>query len=354
MRWEKVIALFSLATGLIFWLDGVHAAERFFVKTFVPTFQGSTSLGASVSTILALRLQTTLRLPPTPNPQNLNFGGGQIEWSRRSIEDTPEAATQVLSETGSDLALWGAVQEYGPGVIVTSNLMVAQRPATLQRQKWEIAGRGAKVQIGLPSGSYQFSPLIISNEVVNKYSRPDQIRVCKAKLPVCDGPLLGNPFRAMLLEGEFVLVRQSSRAAGWIFLPNLSEAQGEVFDFTAALISYLRGDFEQASRYFGNVRDSKAESLVRNDAALLGGVSDFRRGVGIEGIEAAHRRNPYSRFAVQALVMARLALAIRSENVQARDLQIEQARRLLDSYRHLFTADDAWLVSADRLARNMN
>jgi hypothetical protein len=158
----------------------------------------------------------------------------------------------------------------------------------------------------------------------------------------------------MLLEGEFVLVRQPSGATGWIFLPDLSEAQGEVFDFTAALISYLRGDFEQASRYFANVRDSKAESLVRNDAALLAGVSDLRRGVGIEGIEAARKRNPYSRFAVQALVMARLALAIGAENVQVRDLQMAQARQLLDSYRHLFAANDAWLVPADRLTRSMN
>jgi hypothetical protein len=351
---EKIIALLSLVVGPLSWLCEVQAAERFYVKTFVPTFRAPTSLGASVSTILALRLQTTLRPRPTPNPQNLYFGGGQIEWSRRSIEDTPEAARQVLGETGSDLALWGAVEEYGPGVIVTSNLMVAQRAATLERQKWEIAGKGTKVQIGLPSISYQFSPMIIGNEVVNKYSRPDQIRVCKTRLPTCDGPLLGNPFRAMLLEGEFVLVRQPSGATGWIFLPDLSEAQGEVFDFTAALISYLRGDFEQASRYFANVRDSKAESLVRNDAALLAGVSDLRRGVGIEGIEAARKRNPYSRFAVQALVMARLALAIGAENVQVRDLQMAQARQLLDSYRHLFAANDAWLVPADRLTRSMN
>jgi hypothetical protein len=68
---------------------------------------------------------------------------------------------------------------------------------------------------------------------------------------------LGDPFRVIRLEGDFVLVRQPDRSIGWVALPDLSEAQGEVVDFTAALISYLRGDFEP---YFTRVRTQRRKA----------------------------------------------------------------------------------------------
>jgi hypothetical protein len=331
------------------------AVERVTVRTLVPMFVGPGSLGANVSTILSLRLWTTLRPRPNPNPRNLYFGLGQIEWSRRVLEDTPQAAIQAAVETGSDMALWGEVEEYGSGVVVTSNLVLPpSHAAVAQRREWTIEMRNLKLELGLPTVGYQFSPLLISNDVVAKYSRPDQLRVCKDKLVHCDGTALGNPFRSIRLDGDLVLVRQPSGATGWVALPDLGEAQGEVVDFTAALVSYLRGDFEQAQTYFGRVRDSKADSLVRNDAALLAGISQFRRGEGIGALEAAHSQNPFSRYGVQALVMANIDIASRLGTGEMRTAHAKEARRLVDSYRHLFAANDPWLRNADRALRNLN
>ena len=155
------------------------------------------------------------------------------------------------------------------------------------------------------------------------------------------------------MEGDFTLVRQSSGNVGWVALPNLSEAQGEVVSFTAALISYLRGDFEQAETYFSTVRDSKADRLVQNDAALLAGISSFRRKKAIEGLQAAHKQNPYSRFAVQALVMANVSLASDLDAGETRNVYSGQGRQLMSSYRHLFAPDDAWLVAADLALRSL-
>ncbi len=326
------------------------AAESFAVKTFVPTFTGATSLGANVSTILALRLWTTLRPRPDPNPDNLYFGVGEIAWSRLSLEETPDAAMRAAAETGSQLALWGTVEEYGPGVVVAANLVVP----TGARQTWAVTPRNGRLELGLPNISYQFSPMIISDDVVAKYSRPNQIRVCKTKQLDCDGATLGNPFRAIRLEGDFILARQPSGATGWAWLPNLSQAEGEVVDFTAALISYLRGDFEQAENYFAKVRDSKAESLVRNDSALLAAVSGFRRGHGIAALRAAHAQNPYSRYAVQALVMADIASAVTPNQGADKDAALKEAARLVESYRHLFAPGDPWLVAVDRSLRGLN
>jgi hypothetical protein len=354
MWWQKVACRAGLTLCLLFAAEAARAAESFTIRTLVPTFGGPTRLGANVSTVLAMRLWTTLRPRPTPNPDNLYFGFGHVAWTRLVIDESPDAAIKAAVESRSQLALWGAVEEYGPGVVVTPNLVIpASQAAAGQRQTWTVTVRNVRLELGLPGGSYQFSPLVLSNDVVTKYSRPDQIRVCPQRRLDCDGPLLGNPFRAIRIDGDFVQVRQPDGTVGWVALPNLSEAQGEVVDFTAALISYHRGDFEQAERYFTAVRDSKAESLVRNDAALLAGISIFRRGRGTEALEAAQKQNPYSRFAVQALVMASLSVAA-GQRGAARQAQLTKARELIASYRHLFEPGNAWLSSADRALRILN
>jgi hypothetical protein len=354
MWWQEIACRVGVAICLLFAVERAHAAENFAIRTLVPTFGGSTSLGANVSTILALRLWTTLRPRPNPNPDNLYFGVGQIEWSRRVVDESPEAAIQAAIESRSQMALWGAAEDYGPGVVVTSNLVIrASEPAAGQRQTWTVTVRNVRLELGLPSSSYQFSPLIISNEVIAKYSRPNQIRVCPRKRVDCDGPVLGNPFRAIRLDGDFVQVRQPSGTIGWVALPNLSAAQGEVVDFTAALISYHRGDFEQAEKYFAMVWESKAESLVRNDAALLAGISGFRRGRGTEALQAAQKQNPYSRFAVQALAMATIAVAA-LQSGEARDSHLNKAKELVESYRHLFEPNHPWLLSVEQSLRVLN
>jgi hypothetical protein len=352
---QKVACSVAIAAGLLVSGQSPRAAENFAVKTLVPTFGGSTSLGANVSTILALRLWTTLRPQPNPNPNNLNFGVGQIEWSRRVLEQSPQAAARAATETRSHIALWGGVAEYGPGVIVTANLVVpASQSAGGARQMWAVTVRNVRLELGLPNVSYQFSPLVIGKDVVEKYSRPDQIRVCEEKVANCNGPLLGNPFRAVQLDGDFVFVRQPGGETGWVSLPNLSETQGEVVDFTAALISYLRGDFEQAENYFARVRDFKAETLVRHDAALLAGISRFRRGEGIDALRAAQTGNPYSLFAVQAVVTADIASAAALPSGEARDAHLKEARRLIGSYRDLFPSDNPWLTGVDRSLELLN
>lgn len=362
---QKVACCISLAALVLASMERARAAENFAVKTFVPTFNGSDSLGANVSTILALRLWATLRPRPRPNPNNLYFGVGQIEWSRRTIEE-PQAAMQAGTETGSQIVLWGDAREYGPGVIVLSNLVIPPSEGSARaRQTWTVTVKDASMELGLPGAGYQFSPLIIGSDVVAKYSRPNQVRVCEAKLADCTGELLGNPFRADRIEGNFAFVRRPSGATGWVSLPNLSASQSEVIGFTAALISYFRGDFEQAENFFSNVRDGKpapgqdireyrSEGVVRNDAALLAGVSKFRRGQGIEGLRSAHAQNPYSRYAVQALVMADIALAASPRSGDAKASHVKEASELVESYRDLFPPDDPWLSAADRSLRNLN
>ena len=70
------------------------------------------------------------------------------------------------------------------------------------------------------------------------------------------------------------------------------------------------------------MRNSKADRLVQNDAALLAGISSFRRKKTIEGLQAAHKQNPYSRFGVQALVMANVSLAFDLDAGETRNVYL--------------------------------
>jgi hypothetical protein len=360
-----VLALLLAAAGETRAQTATTPRENFAVRTFVPTFSGTENLGANVSTILALRLWATLRPVPRPNPRNLYFGVGQIEWSTRTIEDSP-AAMRAASETESQIVLWGDARQYGPGVIVASNIVVPRaQGAARAREMWNVPVRGTTLELGLPNIRYQFSPLIISNEVVAKYSRPNQIRICETKVVDCAGRPLGSRFTADRIEGDFAHARQPNGSVGWVLLPNLSPSQSEVVGFTAALISYVRGDFEQAEAYFAVVRDGRplprqdtrdyrSDSLVGNDATLLAAISRFRRGAGIDGLRAAHAQNPYSRYGVQALVMADLATADAAATGDGKESHLAEARELVESYRHLFPPDDPWLSGADQSLRSLN
>ncbi len=353
--WRQKLARCAIVTAFLL-MTGARAgaAEDFTVRILVPTLAGLENLGTNVSTLLALRLWTTFRPRPHPNPRNLYFGYGQFR-SSRVIEDSPEAALQAAHETESDLAWWGEISEYGSGILVAANLVIPEpaQPAAASRQRWTVAARGQKLELGLPSSTYQFSPLILDNEVVAKYSRPSQIRLCQQKTLECKGAPLGPSFRSIRIDGDFVLVRRAAGDTGWVALPNLSQAQGEVIDFTAALFSYLRGDFEQASSYFARVRDSGASGPVRNDAALLAGIALFRDGKGLEALRAAHLQNPYSRYGMQALVMADIATADARPTAQLRDGNLSEARRLVETYRHLFAPGDPWLRGAERCLRDL-
>ena len=97
----------------------------------------------------------------------------------------------------------------------------------------------------------------------------------------CYGARLSIPFRGVRVEDDWELVW----GQGWVELPELSHAQGQVIDFAAALIAYLRDDLELADKYFSSVIQSDAEGLVREDAIMLRGVCRARSSGSIDGFE---------------------------------------------------------------------
>lgn len=351
---KATLAFVVGALALLFQLTSSMAQNE--IRILVPTFDGPSNLAMNVSTILNLQLWTTLRRYPTPNPRKLDFGSGGIEWSTSSLgEPSHEFALAAARGTKTQMVLWGVVQQYGPGVIVQAFLTIHPNLPSRSSARWVVSSGDTRIELGLSSAEYEFSPLILSNDVVLKYSRPDHIRMCKTKESDCGGQTLSKTiFRGIRQEGEFAFVENEDKARGWVFLPNLSNAKGEMLDFVGGMIAYFRGDFDQAGRLFHRVANAGAGALMRFEALVLSGIAKARlNGSDFESLRRAVEVNPYSRYAAQALTMAYLSSVIRKSTAAEERSNLQSASSLVRSYRHLFQPDDSWLVGVDKLIHQL-
>jgi len=321
-------------------------------KLLAPAFTSTSKLGPNVSRLLALQVWTTFRRQPAPNPEKLDFGRGEVDWSDNPLDElSAETARQAGKTSQRQLVLWGSAFQYGSGVLVEARLTIPDvSGASTRAGRWIIVERQARLELPLPSSDYVFSPLVLSPEVVERYSTLARIPVCAEKVPGCSGPPLLEYFEARRQEPNYAFIEQMG-AQGWIHIPDLSRANSEVVGFTSAMAAYIRGDFEQAERHFRAVAESDSDSVVRFDSLVLSGISRTRSGKnGSATLRAALERNPYSRYTAQALVMSNLAVASREAGA-ANGLRSE-ADKVLRKYRHLFGPNDPWAKVAESLVKN--
>jgi hypothetical protein len=353
---RAVVAVLALIFLNVALHDGSSAGQRpRTVRLLVPTLSGPPDLSANVSTLLAMRLWTTLRKRPTPNPQRLDFGSGEIAWSKRSLdEQSTEYALGAAQGTESDLVLWGFVQKYGSGTLTQSFLTFWPNSTSgTSSHDWLVSYGRHELRLGLPSTNYVFSPLILPDDMVARYSRPDAIHICARKGESCTGITLSpSLFRGERQEGEFALVSQPGGVRGWVFLPDIGDAQGEVIDFTGGMIAYLRRDYERASTMLYKLLKSNASGPLIMDAMVLAAIADSRRTGDATSLVAALKQNPYSRFCVQALIMVHVETMNKTVTADARDSARDSARLLLERYSDLFSPGDPWFVTANQIISN--
>ena len=318
------------------------------VAVFVPRFEGPGALSLNVSTILSLYIWTTLRMSPTPNPKKETFGSGIVRWSADPLPDPSiESAVDAARGTHSEMVLWGFVQDYGPGVIVQAFLTIPTPvvESNASNGAWIVKIDNANIVLGLPNSQYDFSALVLSKDIIKKYSRPREIRVCQKKQIPCSGPPLSEKlFRAIQQEGSWALVEQERNVRGWVYLPDLSTTRSEIVEFSAGLMAYFRRDWVLADFYFARVADSKINGPLRFYARILAGISKARAGLdGIAEIERALDSNPYSQYAAHALLLAYVTAIQSKQSAVSQDILVEKGKRLIDEYEHLFKSSDDWL-----------
>jgi hypothetical protein len=321
------------------------------LRLYLPAFSGEQPLGLNVATVVNLRIWRTLRVPPNTALRNPNFGAGKVAWDVKPLgEPTITRADNAMRFGGYDMVLIGSAERYGDGVIAQTALTV--RPLDDRDAKrgaiWRVAAAARTIDLGLPREIFEFGTMVLRPEIVAEYSKPSAVTLCPTKNTACAGEPLGLSFTAGRHEGDWSFVTSQSGAKGWVLLKALGREPNETVEFAGALISYFRGDMDQAEQLFGQAANTAAaDSIVQQDATILQAVAKSRRGAAAsEDIDRIRANDPYSRYALQVAVMDALQRA--AKGGEARD----RLKRLANSVREgrdLFTAGDPWLAQAEAM-----
>lgn len=326
-----------------------HAAQaQNRVQIAVDNLASRDGLGGNVSAVLNLQIWKTLRRAPWPNPAKLDFGSGVIYWfeTRGASVSDAEGAQAMAEADGYDMLLWGAAQTYGGGVAVDVYLTAPRDRMPLAT--WTLGGSGKESGPGPalapPRDLYAFAPVILTRAVVQAYTSPGALFLCTAKTLTCADPRpVGPGMVAQRQEGEWSFIRPHDGAPGWLRTPDIGAGGNDISNFAGGLVSYGRGDFEQAAKLFRRVAASPtAGPAIGADAAGLAALALARFGApdAQAYVEAEIARRDAAPFLLQAAAMQALSQGDRARAAG----YVRQVSAYLDE-------DDPWLAAARRWSR---
>jgi hypothetical protein len=325
------------------------------IGILVPYFTGDGGIGRNVSTTLYFQVWRTLRRTPWPNPKGLDFGSGIAYYQTDPLEPaTSDAALARGAEAGANLVLWGDARTLGDGVVVQAYLATPPPPASdAGPEAWVLRRGSHSVALGLPRRIFDFKPFVLSQDLVRRYQTPEAMTMCRTKVMPCAGMPLGDDWTALEHDNVWARVRGAQGAIGWLNLPEIDREPNPVAEFSAALLSYDRGDFQQARDYFTRAaKREEAGAAVRQDALTLAAIAGLRQGLPtLPELQRLAEDDPYSLYLFQATAMARLSAALGKPSEQAR-AERETLRSLVAKNRDLFPADSSWPGDFDAVARD--
>jgi hypothetical protein len=348
-----VLLLAALLTGPVL----ASADDR--IGLIVPAFEGEGVLGRNVTAVTQLQVWQTLRRAPTPNPRKLDFGSGTIiMWSDdRLASPNHEFADNLAMGEHLQMTLWGSATPYGKGVVVQTYLSIPdyEDGRDQHNERWTVTmplpgKKEHTISADIPRRRYEFSPIVLTAEVVNTYSSPRAVKVFREKSLKTPLGVLGNNFEARQHEGDLVLIKTGDLPPGWVHLPRLSRERNEVVDFVGGLIRVFRGDWEGVIVLMNRViLAPRAPVALKVDAWLYIALAHARQGQPFsDAIAKAQRLNPYSREVAVYAVMGEMEQAAKALREKRNDFVIADAilriETILQSNRNLFAADDSWLA----------
>jgi len=252
----------------------------------VPNFENSgirrvDEFGTKTSTFVFLQLWKQLVRHPTPNPEGLDFGGAGVTWDHdalppRSFEEA-EALARLQSENPI-LIVWGQMTEWGNSIFVHPRLAVrtdaAAAPVTSAVWRIDLGHRGEPriISVPLPATRYDFSPVQLSAEVINRLSKPEGLELVKEPRPGAEKiGEVGEYFARILQEGNYAKVQaRGFSSPGWVYVPPLSSTPTEFIDFTSGILKVLRHDWRGALANFNRTESIRSTpESVKSDALLL-------------------------------------------------------------------------------------
>lgn len=327
------------------------------VRLLVVPFQSEDALGRNVSNVLLLQVWQTLRRAPSPNPRKLDFGDGEVSWGEEPLKQlTHEAAESAGAGASAQLVLWGRAWRFGPSAIAQSYLSV-RNTGDVQAARLKVwaltlkaGSKSFTIACDAPSLRYEFSPIQLRSEVVDKYSgTPAGLPMFADRDETHPIGYAGDEFKAQTQYSAEWAKIVSGGKEGWVRLPELSTSRTEVVDFASGMIRVLRRDWEGADEAFAKViQNSHTPAAIRIDAHLLRAVAiDARGGDSRDEIAQAEQLNPRARRVAVYSIMSDLARFRRLG-----DADVAEKRKLMDELdskvnerSSVFPKDSEWLSS---------
>lgn len=349
----------SLLLGLMLTLGYALPASsqgRDQVILLIPAFEGPDALGLNVATVLNLKLFSTLRKAPWPNPKKLSFGDGKIVWDPEPMrESSHESALEAARSSSfpTQLVMWGKAAQYADGVFVQAylTLPVLDNRQGPRPEVWQLRFRDRSgetiLETDIPGHRYTFEPIVLDNETVNLYSSPSALKIYRDKsLREEIGTLSGGYFKAgeHSPDGEWLVEPMK----GWVPLPGLAQQSGEIVEFAGAVVRIFRSDWDGATDLLRKVlKYPSTPTAIRIDTLLyLGLAAEKQQRSGRKEIEQAYALNPLSQTSATYMIMNAFADYLRALPAN-RPAAIKRVGVLLEQNRFLFAPDDAWLTAAD-------
>ncbi len=245
------------------WACPSWAAE---IRTLIPDFYGHSAVGKSVATILDLQLWRTLRAKPGSGGSNVDLGTGTVFRLRQTLENPSHSAAEKEAkklDINAQLVLWGKVFEVGDEALVTPHLTLADYFdfRKTKKEKWNLTfvreGEEFSLTADVPQRRYEFEPLSLPSDFVQKYSTPGALKILKRASP--GSPSLGHlgrVYRHCGSKGNFACVTSKNRK-GWVHLPQLGKHKPEIVDFVGAIVRIYRGDWQGSIQLFNRVIENK-------------------------------------------------------------------------------------------------
>jgi hypothetical protein len=367
IRKETKIKNFLVIAAVVFACFGNAHADVDEIRLYIPAFEGPDSLGKNVATILNLQIWRTLRREPDRDPQGEDFGRGMIIWGVSPLKVASHVtAEQAATEDNiaAQFVLWGETFAYGDGVIGQAHLSIPifsnyQREGMVlddyRDNYYEIWRLPIKIQqqsvtliVDIPNRRYEFSPIVLSKSIVEKYSLPSRLKMHREATVTSEviGEV-GEHYVGIEPRGHYQFVYSNGKR-GWVYLPDLAKERNEVVDFIGGVIRVYRADWRGAIEMMNRVIENhQTPNALKVDALLYKGRSLVEIGENSEDIfSQAYQLNPYSRRTVQYWVMSRISKLshYKKSGIQNQGYrnELNQTYSLLKENQYLFSKNDSW------------
>jgi hypothetical protein len=327
------------------------AAEADEIRIVVPAFEGG-ALGNNVATVLNLKLWRTLRVPP-PNSQ-LYRPGGKVLWSVETLpKNSHEEAERCAKNNNAQMILWGSATKFGEGALVQSFLSIP-RYEDLRKEypevwsvKFPCNDFTIDLAVTLPRRRYEFSPISLERELIDRYSVPSSLKLYLSKGGQTPIGELGNSYTALRHEGDYTEVVSQTGRKGWVNLPRL-DSEVEIINFAGGLVRLFRADYSGSIDLLQKLSESGAGTSLKFDALLLQAIAKAKQGQDPSAlIDDAITLNPHLQAGIKFKITSLASKYVASSKApETRKAITTQFQRIIAENEYLFSSDDEWMAAA--------